>query len=323
MRNISSRPLEVFVVYARSTLRLGSTHLRAIQLADCVKKYGSGKVNINLLSITNMRLPILRKAWCLQVPKGAIVWFCKDAISRLDEDALEFLWLRSAAVLVDHIDRDVRVVERNYVDCHVAISITQKRYFDELLTNGSDGISALLHHQANSFFYQKFERDMQAMNLGYFGALNNCLLPNSLHNDVKILDAEDNKSWNESASIFASCNAHYAVRPHTPLQHRKVFKPLLKAFTAAICNVPVILHYQHDDFSDLLGTEYPYAVDQDDPTTIIGTVDRLKTNWQGAEYRVAMDILSSIAKLVSLEATAKNFEAVVELAIDHRNKLRG
>ena len=323
MINSKNSVTPVFIVYARSTARLGSTYLRAFQLADCIRQFGSGQFDVHLLPVSNMRLSVLRKAWCMRVPKGAVVWFCKDAITRLDTDAREFLWRRSAAVLVDHIDRDVQCIEKDFVDCHVAISITQKRYFDALLLKGVNGTSALLHHQVNSFFYQKFQRDNSVMNLAYFGALGNCLIPTNLHGEITVIDAEDNKSWDQNASHFASCNAHFAVRPHTPLQHGKVFKPLLKAFTAAICDAPVILHYQHDDFSDLLGPEYPYAVDQNDPKTILNAVDRLKTQWQGSEYKLAMDILFSITKLVSLEVTAKNFEAAVELAVDHRNSLRG
>jgi hypothetical protein len=320
--NLKRSCIPIFIVYARSTINLGSTYLRAFQLADCIRQYGSGQFDVNLLPVTNMRLSVLRKAWCLQIPRGAVVWFCKDAITRLDPDAREFLWRRSAAVLIDHIDRDVKNIENDHVDCHVAISITQKRYFDELFSKEAKGQSALLHHQANSFFYQKFERDTNVMNLGYFGALNNCLVPQDLIQKIQIIDAEASKDWSESAAMFARCNAHYAVRPHTPSQHRRVFKPLLKVFTAAVCNVPVVIHRQHDDFDDLLGPEYPYAVDQDEPHSIIDTVDCLQAGWSGVEYRLSLDILASVSKLVSLEAIAQNFELAVEVAIENGKKTR-
>lgn len=314
--------VDVYIVYAKSSALQGSTTMRAFQLTDIVNAYGSGLCNIKLISIRNLRLPMLRLAWCMLIPKGSVVWFCKDSVSRLDKDALEMLYWRSSAVIVDHIDRNLEQLSIDFIDCNVAISKAQANYFENLSKQAARGITEILNHHVNSFFYKKFARDNGQIRLGYFGALQNVVIFDDFKDTLRVYNSEDHSNWVANAALFGACTAHYAVRPSFIHDGSRLFKPMLKAYTAAVCGVPLIINADHDGAQDLLSPEYPYFAHDTSCRSIVKAIERLHETWHGPEYKLALDILSDIRSDVSPRAIAVKFETIIERSITYGKQQR-
>ncbi|WJY21315.1 hypothetical protein QTA57_16375 [Fontisubflavum oceani] len=212
---MAKAPIEVFFVYRQSSKQLGSTLMRCFQLCQIAHAHIGPDFVFRTRPIMNLRLPYFNRAWVDLQPKDAIFIFTKDAVSRLDQDALMRLQRKSRAICVDYIDRNIGQVSRLGIDLHIASSMAQRDY----LTENANGpgiptaqVPLLLHH-ADLRLHQLDITDIQMPKIAYFGAPNNCYLSKRIASRVPIFDVGLADGMEKFFRSLPEFNLHYAVRP--------------------------------------------------------------------------------------------------------------
>ncbi len=306
--------VDVFFVFKRSSRYLGSTQMRGFQLCETLRRHGSGRFTYAMKPIPTMRWRPLGSLWARRQPRGAVFVFVKDAIDRLDGEALGVLHRRAAAVLHDPIDRDIRDTPPRHVDLHLATSCVQ---FDALRKrlSGQAATTGLLLHQPDTRLAEPLELPADKLRPAYFGNPINAFLPTPVAAMVPLVDVGLTEGMDSLWRQFGSANFHYAVRPADQAGNPTAFKPLTKATTAAACGAAIMVNRDAPDAVALLGDDYPYLVDRVETNTVLEVLDRAASDFGGVEWAFAIDKMGSLAARVSPRETALTFERLLETVL--------
>lgn len=301
------RQIKVYLVYRHSQRHMGSTIMRALQMRRIVDAFGSGRVKTGLMTISNMRLEAVERAWCATRPRDAVYVFCKDAIDKLSPGARALLSERTRGVAVDYIDKDLDGFDFTAIDGHIASSARQ---FDYLAGHAAPGSQAhLLPHQADLRLATLRPVQEPSWRPVYFGEPDNLFIPGHLRERVDVYPYERKLD----ASDIAAISRHpwqYGVRPSGQNSAATVFKPATKIVNAAFFRAPPVVGRDADDALTLLGADYPYLVDTTAPESFDCVFDAIQSGTQSPEYARALDRLAHIRETHGFSQTARCFEEI-------------
>lgn len=307
------RPQPVFFVYTRSSLRLGSTQMRCVQLCQIMRRHGSGAFDYHEMRVPNFAVAGLAALWAATRPRDAAYIFVKDAIDRLPPSALSLLHRRAGAVLHDPIDRPIRTTPMAHVDLHVASSLTQERALRVHL--GGTAATGLLLHQPDLRLPENPALPTDLLHPAYFGDPVNAVLTDAIAQRVAVIDVGLASGMEAGLARFAQANLHYAVRPADQIIDGDVIKPLTKAVMAARCGAPIMVNRAAPDAEALLGADFPYLVDTTDPAQILAMLDRAAYDFGGPNWKEATERMRALASRVHPAQTAKDLEHLLEAAL--------
>jgi hypothetical protein len=311
---MANSQVDVFFVYKRSSGYLGSTQMRGFQLCEILQRFGSGRFRYAMKPIPTMHWRPFGSLWSQRQRREAVYVFVKDAIDRLDGEALGILHRRAAAVVHDPIDRDIGDTPPRHVDLHLATSCVQYDALCERLAGQGTAVGLLLH-QPDLRLSEPPDLPVDTLRPAYFGNPINAFLPEPVAARVPLVDVGLTEGMDALWHRFGSANFHYAVRPADQVGHPTVFKPLTKATTAAVCGAPIMVNRDADDAVALLGGDYPYLVDQIETEAVLEVLDRAASGFGGAEWAFAIDKMGALAARVSPRETALTFERLLETVL--------
>ena len=306
------KPTPVIFLYRHSLKRHGSTQMRCLQMNEIMKRYGSERFSYKALPVPKLPILGMYEIWVRTLPREAIFIFVKDVIDRLSVSALSLIHKRSIAIMHDPVDREISKTPKNFVDIHIASSITQKRYIDEILrVNGSRSKVEILLHQADLRLPPTMDSPQKSLKSIYFGEMQNCLMMPELERFIEVVAVKSNVDFLNKMDRLPNANFHYAVRPPEQATSHEVIKPLTKASVAAKYHSPIMINRAAHDAEELLGVDYPYFVDAMDPGAILTKLREVEMDFGGPKWMEAVSVMKSLDALVSPMNTARNLNAIL------------
>lgn len=300
----------VFFVYRRSSKYLGSTVLRAHQMCEIAQRHITGRYAFHLQPIPGMRLALAQRLW-VAVRRPGIYVFVKDAIDRLDPEALAALRRKADGIVVDYVDRPLSRVRLDSVDTHIACSYGAQEALQAAV--GGAGRVRLLVHNVDLRLEGLRPEPADRLRLVYFGGPRNTRLSPRAADAVDVVSAELSKDMAENFRRLTAYNAHYCIRPADEAAAAEgVHKPFTKGFLAATLGCPVLVNRQVEDAVRFLGEDYPFLAADASDAAIDAGLARMAEAFGGPDWRAALDIMERVRYRVTPSVIARDLKSILD-----------
>lgn len=221
--------------------------------------------------------------------RDRVVIVNRSAIQGYDEDELAALKARNPLVVSDWQDLPVVPGKNRLFDAHLAMSPLQAL---DMSRRYPDAPCFYVTHHVNPDVPAS-SPPTDRLRTGYFGLLDNTVLPGPLRGEVELVHAVDASftaaHWQAAAPRF---NCHWIVRR---ISQWEWHKPFLKGFVAARCGAAVIVTRDDLNAAFYLGDDYPFYAAGSDPAELEMAWLRAKSEFGGPEWLKALDIMRQVA----------------------------
>ncbi len=138
-------------------------------------------------------------------------------------------------------------------------------------------------------------------------------IPDALADDIAFLDARNIAVFEKNLSRIPDFSLHYCFRRN----HEKsdlVVKPFTKGVTAAVCSANVITSRTVWDAEKLLGSDYPFLVDDNSTDNIMTAFETARSSFGTPVWTDALDSMNRIKEMVSGPSLANGFDELAQIA---------
>lgn len=283
-------PRNIVFVVAPDTTWLGSTIMRSAQLARAIESNYGNEYQVSVSSLPKTSYDKL--IWAARQPSHSLLFFTKTTIQKFSQKLLDFLHLKGIVTCLDYVDMDLSISKKYRPRFHISASIQGEIILSELLANsGQDKNVRLVHHMADERLVDFCPKKQDNVRAVYFGNPGNTILTEKIRQQIVALDAGTDVRFQENMNQLKDFNLHYCIRRPVDNKGQIIAKPFTKGFTAAYCHSPVIIDRSEFDAIQLLGSDYPFVVDDISEGTILSKIDEVKKSfgersWCEAQRRV-------------------------------------
>lgn len=247
----------VYLIYPRAHEKTGSTQMRVFQLKQIIESYGTKKIEIHDIEVSNLRLEVFWKIWSKKIRKGSILIFCKYAIDRIPASILAKLKSeRGCIISVDYIDRSLRNFDLSIVDIHIASCTSQFNYLNTFETEKSKVI--LLPHQADNRLNTILETH-KTKKICYLGENANLFIPIKHIQNISSIPYNGRVTI-DTLRVLSKFRFHYCIRPSHQITDMNCFKPPTKVMNAIALNAVPLISIDQTDAVDILGEDFPFIL---------------------------------------------------------------
>ena len=249
----------------------------------------------------------------IDAPRDQVVLVTKEALWHNKTPKLEALKARNLAMIGSWEDGQPDPEKTPLLDAMMTLSI--RGMLD--VNRGWPNVPAFhVTHNVNSAV-PFLTPPMDRLRTGYFGDLPNTVRPESLADDVDLVNADSiglrakgiSTDWLQALPHY---NCHWIVRNRRPLDG---WKPFLKGFVAARCGAVVIVTRDDQNAAHYLGDDYPFYAES------VGAAD-LEMAWAnaasafgGPEWRFAQDIMRQVGERSADSQVAAEFKAMMDAVL--------
>ncbi|UWR04207.1 hypothetical protein K3740_05810 [Ruegeria conchae] len=249
--------------------------------------------------------------------RDAIVIFHKSAASNLGQEFRASLKKVAAGICVDHLDVIAGQLEAGFVDVHIAASYQGERSLCQGLPalDPTPGVQVRhLRHHADPRLVPESAPKAE-FNLGYFGLLDNVVLPPALAEQSVVPGYNGKGDVEAFIARLSEANFHICTRDPSPVLTRGVLssKPFTKGFNAAVIGANVLVNRQVHDAEYYLGADYPYFVKSTDSAAIVEGVERASAEFGGEQWRIAQARMSDLARQVAPAEVTGELDKILRL----------
>ncbi|WP_318286015.1 LamG-like jellyroll fold domain-containing protein [Limnospira fusiformis] len=275
-----------YMVYMDKFHDWGTTRLRGWQIYERLKQY----LNIQI------------------VPYSKAV--------HLHNKHMLFLKIRNYDLLIPIIKNNNKVY-LDMVDCHSKYINPQKHIFKDVefgifatknsmefykkLFKHPEKCQTIYHHWDITLDKFKKDHNLDSVKIGYFG-----VEPKGfLYGKIPGVDFHEVTSTNFDDALkskMSNYNVQYIVRP---IEEQQEFPALTKISTASVFHAPVISSKTNE--VELLGSDYPYYIENLDLQSILKTIDKIKRTFQKYEWNYAVNIMKSIKEKTSINSVVDEY----------------
>lgn len=150
----------------------------------------------------------------------------------------------------------------------------------------------------------------EAFRIGYFGEVFNARLTLGIESAVEIVPvstATQAESWFARLPDFAM---HYAIRRRIPQDD---VKPFMKGFTAAASHANILASRSDPEAVAWLGDDYRYLVDDHDEETILGVIERARSDFGTPMWDAGLEVMAGIRERVAPHRVVRDLERIVSV----------
>jgi len=291
--------------------------MRGEQLAALVRPHLAGRVEIRVLPFDARAMPPpVVRALATLIPAGAVVMFVKFAAKGITRAHLAPLRRRACAIGLDSVDMALDAIPFDLFDFHVAASISGREALAARLAAldlGSVPVE-LLHHHSDPRLDRVEIPVPRPFRCGYVGAVKNVAVPPALDGEVTLLPVNYARDMDRVIPRLGHFPLHFAVRPETALtaSECREYKPFTKGFTAARCRANILVNRGADDAEALLGSDYPFLVENSDPASVIAGYERAREAYGSPLWLDGLERLRAMDNLVTPPALARQLERILD-----------
>jgi len=299
---------------------MGSSVMRINQLAGHMRRYYSDQYETRVAYVSRAR-KIWVKAWIAAQPHDTVYVFSKHVASGWSPEDFDRLRRKSLGILVDYVDLAVRHMVPYGVDAHLATSYAgaaamQARQ-DRLRTEGKrtqGGVHVVLHNY-DAALDGIAMTPPQELAVAYFGTPGACPVTPHIAPSITVLDAGSKDAFDRNLNRLGQFNCHYCARSDFPDDPDRTYRPFTKGITAAACNAVVLTNRNVDDAVRLLGSDYPYMLDDIEPATLDEGFRFLQETYRGQPWNDALDRVMTLKDRTSHRSVAGMLHNVVRTII--------
>ncbi len=242
----------------------------------------------------------------LDAVRDQMVIVNRGALQGYTVEELAGLKARNALLVSDWLDLPVVTETNRLFDAHLAMSPLQAL---DMSRRYPDAPCFYVTHHVNPDVPHSTPPTDQ-LRTGYFGLLDNTVLPGALTGAVELVSAVDSsftaRHWQEAAPRF---NCHWIVRR---ISQWEWHKPFLKGFVAARCGAAVIVTRDDLNASFYLGDDYPFYAESLDPADLEMTWLRAESGFGGPDWVMALDIMKQVAARSTEEQVCTEFRFMLD-----------
>ena len=238
----------------------------------------------------------------IEAVRDQVVIVNRGALQGYDEGELASLRARNPLLISDWLDLPVVPAKHRLFDAHLAMSPLQSARHEPALSG--DAVPST-SRTTSTRTCRTATPPTDRLRTGYFGLLDNTVLPGTLTGAVELVSAVDSsftaQHWQEAAPRF---NCHWIVRRISPYEWHK---PFLKGFVAARCGAAVIVTRDDMNAAFYLGDDYPYYAASADPADLELAWLRAASGFGGPEWAMAQAIMKQVAARCTEEQVVTEF----------------
>ncbi len=296
---------------------LGTAHMRGDQLVEIIKPHLDDSLSVNVLPFNADLLPYLAaKAYFRKISQHAIVIFIKSAARGLELRHIELLKRRGAIVGLDSVDSPVSDIDFDLFDFHIAASMAgQEAIRGKLQRIGRPDVPVeLLYHHADPRLGFVDTPGQGTFRCGYVGLPDNTVIPPDIAHEIEVVPIKYAADFSAGIERIRSFTLHYGVRPdlQTGADLERSFKPFTKGVTAASSRSNILVDRFVDDAVTLLGEDYPYLVQSNDPEAVTEIFRKAKEGFGGPDWIQGLERMQLMQQMVSPEALAKRLRDITD-----------
>ena len=293
----------------------GSTRMRSHDLIELVSPYLGPELQARQIVMPKRSHPIAQRIWARMAQRDSIYFFTKQAAKKLDQRAGEILGSRARAVCFDYVDGDPRDYPSELADIHICSSYAQEDALKRLQLSGqfAPGPTHVILHNASLGLMRLTSKPASFFTAAYIGAPEMTLIPDALKDDVAIVDASNVVSFERNLEHIPGFALHYCFRKSQEASEF-VVKPFTKGVTASFCHANVITSRTVWDAEKLLGSDYPFLVDDNSEANILEAFDKAKSAFGTAVWRDGLQAMERLRNMVSGPSLARSVEGMARLA---------
>jgi hypothetical protein len=290
---VRTRLLPISFIFAEQRRRSGITLLRARQLSQMVARSYPDRYDVSLCSdITSVRDHVVI------VNRGAIEFNSLDRLAALQK--------RNIVSISDWLDLPIRAHANPVFDAHMTLSLPQAV---ELNRRFPKTPAFHVTHHVNPDI-PDCTSPTDRLRTGYFGRLANTSRPDSLSDEIEMINVVDAsftaEDWARVAPLY---NCHWIVRQLDALQE---WKPFLKGFNAARCGAVVIVTKDDMNAIHYLGDDYPFYADSLAPEDLDTAWRRVAAAFGGPDWQKAQAIMRQVRARSSDRQVVVEFKAMLD-----------
>lgn len=295
--------------------KTGSTHMRGRDLFELVAPHMGPNLCARQMVIPSARHPTAQRIWARMVPRDAIYFMTKRSIERIDPEAAHILKNRVRAVCFDYVDGNPRQFRSEFADIHVCTSYAQKAALQSLQAKGdfAPGPTSVVLHNASAQLTMMRSKPAPRFSAAYIGTLAMTEIPEFLRHEIEIIDASNTQEFQKNLDRLSQYSLHYCFR-RSQEKSELIIKPFTKGVTAAMCCANIITSRKVWDAEALLGTDYPYLMDDNSEEEILEAFEKARSSFGTNTWRDALQAVARIKELTSGPALAQSLKDMSRIA---------
>lgn len=272
-------PRDIWFLYDPTMVESGSTVMRGEQLSEIAREAFPERqvIYAPMLELSNR-----------------VIWVTKGFAKKTNPAALRRLRERGNVILLDLVDDIPTAALVEEADVVIASSLSgyvglQRRFPTATVCHVTHHVDPRLPVQAGPG---------ARLRVAYFGEPLNTTIPETVKKRVELVPVDTSSQDAGWIKRLPEFNAHYAVR-----RARRIdgFKPFLKGFVAAQMGSPILVQRSVNDAEYYLGPDYPYLIDQVNPSSIATALDQMEDDYGTAVWRGACDVMDDVRQRSSRE----------------------
>ena len=313
-----AKPINVVFLNRWSRRDMGSSVMRVDQLSGHLARFFGDRYAVSVRYVSN-KIKRFQNALLTARSPDTVFIFSKYAAQGRGADDMVSLRQKCRAILVDYVDMPLTGMITAGVDRHIAASYAgaalQTKWAAHAASVGqpiAGCMATVLHGYDAALDGVAHVVRAPDLAIAYMGtpAL---MAPSPLATQrVTCLDAGMPDTFHRALEKIGRFHAHYCIRPAKNQDDPWVARPFTKGATAAACDAVIFTDRQNGDAVHLLGSNYPFMIDDSDPAKIDAGLNTLIAGFEGPAWRDAQDRVRAMKAHISHKAIATQLDCAIQ-----------